>query len=441
MKKNILSRLENKVYYGISRTFWHIIIGVAALVIFAGILVIGYSFLPTSKREVVKEDYPEKQAYPPKSEISLNELLAAMIAEKYEMRELPSEAYSDTKRDETQVVKTKDTTGLHAFELSVAQLRNLISPTKHPDFWNGKGTWEIIDQRRWLITKSNQFRRYIRQENGYQQKALSAIFNNGFDSYIEATEIMEAIYDAVKKVPDSERIFLAEELIDEKNGSLEKTISSIDAMGELLAILPNNTIRDGYRTVRKFMQNNPNDGVSMVAFQGKYLVDFGAEERFDAMLLLNRTYRAYYDNNLEALKEIALDYGKIVYGVPPSQHVVGLSFFFDLYKSRNADRMLTIQEIETAHASAIAQIEAEYQSQLMQANREYNAKESQKEEFRWYSLQGLGVGFVAVLLISVILLLLSMVRNVNRLAQAMLANTRSIQVQAQVQESSSGNDV
>jgi uncharacterized membrane protein YqjE len=66
---------------------------------------------------------------------------------------------------------------------------------------------------------------------------------------------------------------------------------------------------------------------------------------------------------------------------------------------------------------------------LTKANIKYQLEKSKKSTFREMSYESMAGGFAAVLLISLILLILSMIRNVNRLAEAMFENTKVFQNQ------------
>ena len=58
----------------------------------------------------------------------------------------------------------------------------------------------------------------------------------------------------------------------------------------------------------------------------------------------------------------------------------------------------------------------------MEAEANHLIKKEKKSFWRSKSIQGIGVALGTILIITVILLLLSMIRNVNKLAEAMLEN-------------------
>lgn len=46
MKQKYFSKLENKYYYGISRTFWHFFTAIAVVCFVVGVVMIGWSYIP-----------------------------------------------------------------------------------------------------------------------------------------------------------------------------------------------------------------------------------------------------------------------------------------------------------------------------------------------------------------------------------------------------------
>ena len=64
MKQKYFSKLENKYYYGISRTFWHFFTAIAVVCFLVGVVMIGWSYIPPSKDKVEKAPLPQKETYP-----------------------------------------------------------------------------------------------------------------------------------------------------------------------------------------------------------------------------------------------------------------------------------------------------------------------------------------------------------------------------------------
>ena len=63
MKQKYFSKLENKYYYGISRTFWHFFTAIAVVCFVVGVVMIGWSYIPPSKDKVEKAPLPQKETY------------------------------------------------------------------------------------------------------------------------------------------------------------------------------------------------------------------------------------------------------------------------------------------------------------------------------------------------------------------------------------------
>jgi len=71
-KKELLTTIENKFLFVVSRYFWHIITTLASLAMIGGILCFLYSLTPIFKSSPVKDNYPAEES------VSKEELLAAL---------------------------------------------------------------------------------------------------------------------------------------------------------------------------------------------------------------------------------------------------------------------------------------------------------------------------------------------------------------------------
>ena len=101
-----------------------------------------------------------------------------------------------------------------------------------------------------------------------------------------------------------------------------------------------------------------------------------------------------------------------------------LAQYYELYKRNNLERNRRIKEIDREYEESLAQWENDYASRLSMAETEYWAKKKKKQSYRWLSLKSLGTAFVVILILSLFILIISMVRNVNRLTEALYESNK-----------------
>jgi len=419
MKKKIFSKLENKYYYGISRTFWHVLIGMASLGAVIAILIIGYSYLPSTKDKVTKQAVPEKEAYPPQSEVTSSEI-KLMLPHDVIIKEEEVIIESPTKNPVDYSVI--DTTGLHTYEKAISDLKNVLPAKNFPGLWEGEGEYQYLNKRKWDMTRQERFRKYVVITEGFATQIKNATDISGFKKYSDKTKIIEKIRHLLVQTPMPIRGDLSKSVIKFKNRDLRKTLSSLDSLAKLVPLYPEKELLKGYKSARRFLINNPNDGLRMVGFQAKALKKYDMTQRWQANRVMQIEYSNYYNNNLTGFMENTNDYAVHIRSLNLNQLALGLEKYYAIYRSKNANRLSKIRDIENAHNQVLAEIDNKYKQDLLQAEMEYAAKTAKKINLRGFSLKGMVIALGSILFITVILLLLSMVRNVNRLAEAMLRN-------------------
>jgi hypothetical protein len=144
---------------------------------------------------------------------------------------------------------------------------------------------------------------------------------------------------------------------------------------------------------------------------------------------IQKQYKYKYNNKLDALIEATNQFLPYVKQIENDKQSLALEIFYRLYYENNKERSKEIQTIENQYKMELASWEAQYQAALTKANIKYQLEKSKKSTLREMSYESMAGGFVAVLLISLILLILSMIRNVNRLSEAMFENTKVFQNQ------------
>lgn len=423
MKKIHFSKLENKYYYGFSRTFWHFVIGAALVAAVVAISVVAYSYFPSSKDKVVRQEAPIKAPYPSQAEVTLSELLASLPKEKIPVT-ISQEIIEESPVIETTSVAPKqDTLGLSAFEFQIGRLKNVLPPSKFKAIWDGEGEYVYSDRRKYEVTKSEQFRTWVTKSDGLKIRILKTTSNAGFKSYREKAALVNGYYNLIKVTDDDSKDYIINQLVTFKNQSYDKTVASLDTLAKIIAYYPKDEIRRTFRLNSRFLINNPNDGLNVLSYEMQILPNFDLNERIETSMIIKDEYKNFYNNNVPGLSENTSYFLKLLPRVDKDQQSLALVKYYQLYKNKNSNRAYQIQEIEANYQQKLANIENEYESALQLAELKYQTKKVSKSALRKTSFIGVGIAIGAILIITVILLLLSMVRNVNRLAQAMLENT------------------
>lgn len=427
MKKRYFSNLENKYYYGISRTFWHILIGIAVIGGIIAILVIGYSYFPTAKKEVFKASAPTKTPYPKQSGVALSEILEALPKEKQQpQQEVATSETNDAPPTPPppRQPANNDQVGRKEFDAAIAELKNELPPNKFKSLWEGQGKWVITDRVRYDMTQSDQYRKWVPTVEGFETLIIENTDYLGFKSYQEKSDFVRGVQDLIKPITGDQKVLIAKKALNFKNRTLENTRTSFQAMANVLKLYPDNQVAVGYELAKDFLKRNPNDGLSMLGFQEAFLTNIDQEQRIATVKILQDEYSNYYNNNLDGFKENTQQFSQYISDVPLDQQSLALINYYSIYRNKNTDRLNQIQEIENNYNQELAEIEAQYKISLANAESEFLLKNSEKEQWRIMSLKSAAIAFGSILLITVILLLLSMIRNVNRLAETLIETTK-----------------
>lgn len=432
MQRNkLLSKLENKYYYGISRTFWHILIAIASILTVVALLITIYTYIPTVEDKIDEPVYPSKQTYPNSKPVKVEEINALLPKEK-QVKPLLIQEVEEEEAEITSapVIQTKtdgiDPVALAKFEEELIKLKTIVSPENNNAFWNGSGTYVITDKRRYQRTKSDQYRKFITITSPFREVFIrNTDYNDSFPSYDEKSQLLNAINSFLANIPLDKRAEFALLISNLKNGSIEKTVETIRTLGGVLEHIDEKELDKAYDRLFKFAKRNPNDGNKVLKYLESNINKFQNDQRIDAIQVLIREFSPRYDGMVKGFTNSTDDFFKIINQIPDNQQALALKKYYLLYHTKNANMDRQIQQIELAHQQQIAQLQRKYQEDLAQAKINYNNKKAEKSTLRWSSIRGFAIALGTILIISIILLLLAMIRNVNRLAQAMLENTKN----------------
>ena len=141
-----------------------------------------------------------------------------------------------------------------------------------------------------------------------------------------------------------------------------------------------------------------------------------------------REYYNYYNNNLNAFIESTDNFIKMLPQLPSDNQVEALRIYYKYYRHNNNERSRKIREIDRAYSQALRKWESDYQNELRRAESEFYAKKQKKRFYRSWSLKGILSAFASILILTLIVLIVSMIRNVNRLTEAIYENNRQMNV-------------
>jgi len=440
MKKLSLSKLENYYYYAINRYFWHIIIALSLLIIISGIAVYGWSYVPPKKKEVVKPPQPEKAPYPELQQVDANDILKALSTrQKLPVQQEEEEddeflmaaepVYTQREKSEEQTV---DSVGLKMFYDELAVTKQIIPYQTNRKFWTNKYEFYFElerDKKLYRKTKNPKFRKKRLVRQAFDKNFIEFTDLYGYASYRDKAQFLRALNTMLMSLDSTQyqefihqyffRIPLKKyspEIIENRYNVISKAVKAIPEKEKKFY---------AYNILWNFIEKNPQDGYRMVQYQADNINRFVPEIRLAALQTMHDEYYRHYDYNLAGFKESTDNFFKIINSLPQDKRQAdALKIYYDKYWNNNLERSKQIKQIDREYAQAVRQWEENYQLELMQAENEFKNKLNTRKKFRNLSIKSIGLAFVTVLLLSIILLIISMIRNVNRLTEAVYENNR-----------------
>ncbi|WP_420573728.1 hypothetical protein [Kordia sp.] len=422
--KNRFTILENNYYYGFTRTFWHITISILFIGLIGGIIIIGWSFIPSSKREVIKASTPVKQAYPKQVGVTTNEIVRKLPKKKEVIEQILDEetkiANTPTNQESYVVKNNIDTLGLRNFNNEIANLKSYLPVKQHSTLWNPIGYYTYPQgKRRYEVTKNEKYRKWVVTSQGLKERIISRTNTMGFSSYNEKYQLIKAYNNCLSKINATDREVILKKLLNFFNTNKVQTILAIEKLTNLLPLFTDN-LSQAFDNESYFIKKNPQDGMGMIAFETQVLPSFTIEDRMQAAKVLKSEYLNHYDYNLTAFKETTQSFMKMLPKFSKGQEALALQYYYQVYRDKNAQRIAQIRTIDNQHQQQINDIENQYKADVRMAKTEYDNKVQKKIFWRLSSFWGVCSAIGSVLVVTVILLSLSMVRNVNKLANALL---------------------
>lgn len=438
MKQSLLSALENKYYYAVSRYFWHIVIAVGILGIGAGILVYFWSLVPPKERQVIKQPAPTKPDYPKLKEITLQEIIRALPKRKIKTK-IPTttktkEEYEPVNYQEQEIISI-DSTALAAFNRSLGQTKNLITVETNKNFWEDtyiKKFNSERDKKMYKKTHNPNLYKLILTHPGFKTRFINFTDKQNLNSYYDKADLLDSYNFLLEHLDSLNRIKFLNRIgynLPVKNLGSKQISQRLGAISSLIGKVPANEQLHLFNILWKFIKNNPNDGIPLIKFIAGHINQVPYDVRMNYINNILREYVTNYNNNLYGLKEATNHFIDKITQLEPDRVPLALKIYYKLYRKNNHERTRQIEQIDYEYNQALTKIDREYQRELAQAKADYMRANHKKQSWRQWSFKGIAAGFVSLLLFSLVLLILSMIRNVNRLTEAMYEQNHSFQNQ------------
>jgi len=439
MNQNKFSKLENNYYYGISRVFWHIIIGLGSLAIIGGIAILVWSQIPPSKDKVVKENTPTKKSYPKPTGVSLSELMSTLpkgeelTKVKNAITKVSNQTNIPTGNNDIPELKI-DTIGLSKLNKQIDVLKTLVPYSENKTLWEGQGHYvfkgetrdkRMRNERMFKRTRSEGLRSWVFSSKSIDIEFIEITDKQSLKSYTDKTILLTSYNNLLKNINKEKRAsLLKNNLLDfyKNKKGLSKSVAVIESISKIIKLIDSEEQITAFKVLENFSRHNPNDGLGLQKFQESILQNFEINQRLNIINTINNEYTKNYDFQLGAIIDNTKQFIPMLPSLKGDQQPVALKNFYKLFKSKNRNRDQQIQQIDNEFNALLIDNENQYLHDLAEAEANFVLKEGKKKTMKALSYESMAYGLGVVLLISLILLVLSMIRNVNRLAEAMLKN-------------------
>ena len=439
MKQSKLSLLENKYYYAISRYFWHIVIALGILGIAAGVFTYLWTLVPPSKKTVTKAAIPNKPAYPDVKNVELKEILALLPKKKTKPVEQPMEVEpgdDSSIYEEENDVAVIDSVALANFNKEMGRTKTLIPEGLHPDFWRDKyqDYFNSECDKKMYRKNHNPLLKHSRLVRpGFKQKFIDYTNNRQqLTDYNDKTAFLAALNDILEKFNEKNRVDFITRIgliLPVHKIGINETKRRLASIGTIIDKIPVDKQISTYNSMWKFVKRNPNDGKQVVEYIGNNLEKVPHNAKIETINRMIYEYTRYYNNRLNGFREATGHFLSYANKIDPDNVVTALGIYYKEYRKNNNKRANEVARIDRDYKNTIYQINKTYSEEIKRADYEYRRKKSNKRNMREWSYKGIFSGFISILIISLFLLILSMIRNINRLTEAMYENNKVFQHQ------------
>ena len=418
--KKLYSKLENTIYYGFSRTFWHLISFAGVLGIIGGILVFAWSYVPPSKQKIAKQPLPVKPSYPNPVNVTFEDVYMLIPKEESKIQQERKQIYDEPQQMSSSTIETvEDPQALASFNLQIGQLKAAIPEATNRAFWKGKGNYQFIDERKYKITKSEAYRKFVYTSPGFETKFVKYTDNQGIQNYNDKAKLLNSLNNIIPKVDQSLRTQLLDQFMLNRISEMNTTIRNLESISNILYLFPKEDVLNTFNNLLNSSNRNIDNAETFIKFLNELLAKFPLSERYTTLKTIQYELNNYRSNFNEFI-EITNGFSPLMSKFSQDQQSLALKYYFNAYRNKNQDRIQAISKIDQEYLDLTNAIDQEYQMAIASEETAFFAKKAIKNEFKTKSMYGVGLGVGIIVLITIILLLLAMIRNVNKLAQVIL---------------------
>lgn len=359
--KLLLTKIEERFAFPISRWFWHIVVAAAVLTLTASLIVIIYGIIPTMKKTVERGKYPES------IKVTANDL----------------ESCEKQSGENSSYVENSESEKVFA---SFSSLDTLIPSSKYS--WDVRGYWEesYYYTREWVLTDAG--------ITSPLRKLLSQV---SADTTQQASIISELV-EIVKVFPMEKRKWVLQKTLTWCNKKTDETRSILEALKTTAMKLGPQDMSQLYAVVTDFGRSNPKDGVSFTQSLNILLNSQNSSE-YEGLF---KIVKAHFLNQFSQRADILQEATSMYVTLPPEARTVSvksLPCFYGLYVRKFIDRQTIVNEMDS-----------KYESDQRLVEQEYNEKSERKSAIKWKATIVFGTAIAAVAFFSLMLVLLSIQR-------------------------------
>jgi len=304
MKNIFFAKIEERLYFKVTTLFWHILIGIGVFAIVIGIIVVLWNFLPTFKKEVVKQPFPDKEKYPTAVTVSFEEVnsIIKVFEEMKQTKQIkqneivqvqtnPQQESAQNNQQITPIV-VKDVKGENDFQASIERLKKIIPPENYNKIWESKGFYTFPNvPKYWDKTHNESYRKFNVTEPclGDRLKALA-------DNYLDRKKLLDGYITAITPLAEESRPEFLKFLISHRENSINKTIALAQVLAKIFPLLQDVKSGEVIQSLIYFNRKNPNDGIPFINYVVTILGKFDSKIRDKIITVLENNY---FNNNLQ----------------------------------------------------------------------------------------------------------------------------------------------
>ncbi len=424
-----LNHLENNIYYRIVQVLGHLVMAVAVLALAASIFAYLWSVTPTIKPNVRKGPAPTKEKYPelelPKADTVVarakaNEEVYKSVDFNMLLRYLPKSYYEKANAYDTTTLKLNiaDTSLQAGFD----RLKLLIPVDSNKHFWEGTVVKTFVGGARgrklYMKTKNPKYIKYESLGDDFVSR-----FNKYAEKYqfspIEKRQLLKVLEEVLSILPQERRVnFINNKFfrVPVDRIGKENLLKFFHWAYRVAGHLEPDRAEEYFDLMYMFQARNPSDGPDILRYFKRWDDSLPVDQRKYFLATMTNRYEDNYDNRWQDLKTQTDTYTAMLKDMPDDVKGIGLAAFYDLYDEGLEQLQEEIRRIDERYADALQAWEDDYQRRKQRAWDKYHRTKNSKENTRFWATKTARGSFVGIIIVSILLLIISTIRNLNVMA-------------------------